>query len=183
MDSSSSFLFLLLFFNRSIESVTFTDGYRSSSSFDWNGNVNLILSAPHGGSLLPVDLPDRTSGGCRRPLGTNAQRCTWIYNDSCLDGQPCQATTVQDTLSDLFAENVANELQRGWNLRPFLVVGRWSRKKVDFNREVNEATFNHPEAITAHRSYHSALEQMIDRVNQTFGRALLIDIHGHSQGK
>ena len=174
-------LFLTLF--DPVIGLPLTDGYRSSCAFNWNGNVNLILSAPHGGSFLPFDVPDRRSGGCRRRFGSNADRCTWFYNDACLDGQPCNATLVQDTLSDQFAENVADELSRRWNYRPFMVIGRWSRKKVDFNREMNEATFNHPEAIAAHQSYHSNLEQMILRVNRTFGRGLLIDIHGHAEPK
>ena len=152
---------IVSFIDQSIqqETLTFIDGYRSSCKFHSQGNVNLIISAPHGGTLMPNDVPDRTSGGCHRTSGPNAGICTWLYTDSCHDGERCNATTVTDTLSNEFAENVANELSKKWYLKPFVIIGKWSRKKVDFNREINEATFNHPEAILAYQSYHSNIEQ------------------------
>jgi hypothetical protein len=165
------------------ETLTFVDGYRSSCKFHQQGNVNLIISAPHGGTLAPIDLPDRTSGGCLRKTGVHVGVCTWLYNDFCLDGERCNATTVTDTLSNEFAENVAIELSKQWSLKPYVIIGKWNRKKIDFNREVNEATFNHPEAILAHQSYHSNIQQAINEINQKFGRGLLIDIHGHASGK
>lgn len=160
-------------------SLQFTDGYRSSCKFFLQGNFSLIISAPHGGIIAPVDVPDRTIGGCRR----NTSVCTWFYNDTCSDGQKCSSTTVKDTLSDEFAENVANELRANWSLTPYVIIGKWSRKKVDFNREINEATLNHPEAILAYQNYHSNLRQAVNDTDQRFGRGLLIDIHGHGDGK
>lgn len=178
-------LALVSLFGSSIQqsSLTFTDGYRSSCKFFLQGNFSLIISAPHGGSIAPVDVPDRTAGGCRRSTGPSAGVCTWVHNDTCSDGQKCNSTTVKDTLSDAFAENVANELLTNRSLTPYVVIGKWSRKKVDFNREINEATFNHPEAILAYQSYHSNLQLAINNSMQRFGRGLLIDIHGHGDGK
>lgn len=176
---------IVSFFGLSIQQgpLEYTDGYRSSCKFHQQGNVNLIISAPHGGSILPADVPDRTAGGCRRKTGLHANVCTWFYNDSCLDGEPCASTTVKDTLSDQFAENVANELSEKWSLRPYVVIGKWSRRKIDFNREINEATFNYPEAILAYQSYHSNIEQAVNEVSQKFGKGLLLDIHGQGAGK
>ena len=163
--------------------LNFLDGYRSSCKFHQQGNVNIIISAPHGGSITPSDVPNRKSGGCLRLSGENAGICTWWFNDTCLDGQHCNTTTVKDTLSDEFAENVANELRILYSLQPFVVIGKWSRIKVDFNRDVDEATLNHPEAITAYQSYHSNIQQAINKVNQKFSKGLLIDIHGHGAGE
>jgi hypothetical protein len=176
---------IVSFIGQSIEqrALPFVDGYRSSCKFHQQGNINLIVSAPHGGSIMPIDVPDRTSGGCRRQSGANAGVCTWLYNDPCVDGKRCDATTVLDTLSAEFAENVANELDKTWGYKPFVIIGKWSRKKVDFNREINEATFNHPQARLAHQSYHSNIVQAINQIKQMFGKGLLIDIHGHGQGK
>jgi len=176
---------ILSFIDQSIQqkSLSFIDGYRSSCKSHQQGNINLIISAPHGGSIMPIDVPDRTSGGCLRLSGANAGVCTWLHNDPCLDGKPCNATVVKDTLSDEFAENVANELDKTWGYKSFVIIGKWSRKKVDFNREINEATFNHPQARLAHQSYHSNIVQAINQIKQTFGKGLLIDIHGHGQGK
>ena len=182
---SSTFVFLSLLIVPSIEQgpLPYTDGYRSSCKQHLNGSVNLIISAPHGGSAMPFDVPDRMVGGCRRQSGANAGRCTWIYDDPCQDGQRCATTVVQDMLSDEFAENVANELFARWNLKPYVIIGKWSRKKVDFNREINEATLNHPQAMLAHQSYHSSIEMSINEINRDFGKGLLIDIHGHGVGK
>jgi len=163
--------------------LNYFDGYRSSFKFHQQGNVNIILSAPHGGSITPSDVPNRTSGGCLRLSGVNAGVCTWWFNDTCIDGQRCNSTTVKDTLSDEFAQNVANELQIQYSLQPFVIIGKWARSKVDFNREIDEATLNHPEAIIAYQDYHSNIEQAVDKVNQKFRKGLLIDIHGHGQGK
>ncbi|CAF4547227.1 unnamed protein product, partial [Rotaria magnacalcarata] len=69
------------------------------------------------------------------------------------------------------------------NLKPFVVIGKWHRKKVDFNREINEATLNHPEAINAHKSYHTNLKNAINKIEQQYGKGLLIDIHGQGVGK
>ncbi|UJR13371.1 hypothetical protein I4U23_000388 [Adineta vaga] len=158
--------------------LNYIDGYRSSFKFNQQGNMNLIISAPHGGSLMPNDLPDRTIGGCLRQTGI----CTWWFNDTCIDGKRCNSTTVKDTLSDEFAENVANELSIQYSLQPFVVIGKWSRMKVDFNRESQEATLNHPEAINAHRHYHANIQQAIQKINQNFRKGLLLDIHGHGVG-
>jgi len=153
------------------ESFEYIDGYRSSSKYHFKGNVNIILSAPHGGNLVPDDVPDRTE--------SVYNTCSSNANDSF----PGKITVVKDTRTDEFTENVANELNRIWNLKPFVIIGKWHRKKVDFNREILEGTLNHPEAISAYENYHTNLNDAINQVNHLFGKALLIDIHGHSQGK
>ncbi|CAF3118220.1 unnamed protein product [Rotaria socialis] len=158
--------------------LQYVDGYRSSCKLHLAGNFNLIISAPHGGNVMTNDIPDRTPGGCRRA----GSSCTWHYADNCLDGQRCATTTVQDYLSDEFAQNVAEELNNKYNLKPFVVIGKWHRKKVDFNREINEATLNHPEAINAHKSYHTNLKNAINKIEQQYGKGLLIDIHGQGVG-
>ena len=176
---------VIAFVDRSVQqnAIEFIDGYRSSCKFHQQEGVNLIISAPHGGSLMPDDVPDRTEGGCLRNVGPDADVCTWFYDDPCEDGERCESTTVKDTLSDEFAENVANELSEKWSLTPSVVIGKWARKKVDFNREINEATLNYPEAILAYQSYHSNIEQAVDRIYEKFGKGLLIDIHGHGVGE
>ncbi|CAF0925664.1 unnamed protein product [Rotaria sp. Silwood1] len=127
---------------------------------------------------MPTDVPDRTQGGCRRP----GSYCTYMYNDTCLDGVPCVATTVQDSLVDELTENIAAELNNTYGLKPFVVIAKWHRKKVDYNREINEATFNHPESISAYQNYHTNLQYAIDQVNQQYGTGLLVDVHGHGEG-
>jgi N-formylglutamate amidohydrolase len=156
------------------EPFEYIDGYRSSCKYYFKGNVNIILSAPHGGNLLPDDVPDRTEGIYIRSSNEN---------DSFHDKKRCKTTVVKDIGTTEFTENVANELFKKWNLKPFIIIGKWHRKKIDFNRDILEGTLNHPEAISAYENYHRNLNDTIDQVNQLFNKGLLIDIHGHSQGK
>ena len=156
------------------ETFEYIDGYRSSCKYHFKGNVNIILSATHGGSLMPDDVPDRTEGISIHSSNTN---------DRSQNEEPYKIRTVKDTGTDEFTENVVNELNNSWNLKPFVIIGQWHRKKVDFNREILEGTLNHPEAISAYKNYHMNLNDAINQVNQLFGKGLLIDIHGHAQGK
>ncbi|CAM4752593.1 unnamed protein product [Rotaria magnacalcarata] len=155
------------------EKFEYIDGYRSCCKYHFNGNVNIILSAPHGGSLILDNVPDRTYSVDNR----SSQ-----LNDNCHDEQRGKITVVKDSRTDEFAENIANELNSMGNLKPFIIIGQWHRKKVDFNREILEATLNHSEAISAYENYHMNLNNAITQVNHSFGKGLLVDIHGHSQG-
>lgn len=156
------------------EKFEYIDGYRSCCKYHFNGNINIILSAPHGGSLIPDNVPDRAY---------SVSNCASNINDNCRDEQRGKITVVKDSRTDEFTENVANELNRMEDLKPFIIIGQWHRKKVDFNREIFEATLNHAEVIRAYENYHRNLNNAINRVNHSFGKGLLVDIHGHAQGK
>ena len=145
-------------------------------------NVNLILSSPHAGSDMPSNLPDRSVGGCQR---NNSNACTFYFNDTCSDGKRCLVTTVQDYADfDPFAERIADELYDQYGILPFAVIAKWNRKIIDFNREIDEATFNHPQGIKAYRGYHTYLQNAIKRIQRKFnGKGLLLDLHQHAQGK
>lgn len=147
-------------------------------------NVNLILSSPHAGSEKPEDLPvNRTMGGCKRNA-TNT--CTFYFNDTCSDGVRCPVTTVQDFADfDPFTERLTDELYEKYGIIPYVVIAKWNRNKIDFNREVNEATFNHPRTIKSYEQYHRYLEKAVDKIQKKFNRTggLLLDLHQHAQGK
>ena len=171
------FLFALVFVTGKFmeqEPLEYIEGYRSSCKYHYKGNVNLILSAPHGGNLLPEDVPDRTDGILMRSSTTTGEFENKLR---------CKTTVVKDSATAEFTENVIHELMTKWNLRPLIIIGKWHRRKVDFNRDIVEGTLNHPEAIRAYENYHQNIKDAIDRVNQRFHKGLLIDIHGHSQGK
>ncbi|CAF3491367.1 unnamed protein product [Rotaria sp. Silwood1] len=158
------------------------DGYYNPRDKRSYTTANIILSSPHAGSDMPEDVPDRTIGGCRR---ANSTVCSFQFDDPCDDGVRCPVTTVQDfAMDDRFAEDVADQLNQTYAIIPFLVVAKWNRKKIDFNREMNEATFNHLEAIKSYRSYHDYLEEAIATIERKFhGQGLLLDVHQHAQGK
>ncbi|CAF2077919.1 unnamed protein product [Rotaria magnacalcarata] len=182
-------MFILMFFfvglisSELLYSPLYFSGYRDSFKaihYDLP-NTNLILSSPHAGSDIPDDIPDRTIGGCQRNTSTV---CTFHFNDSCSDGNRCSITTVQDFASfDQFTEDLVDELHRTYNLLPFAIVAQWNRKKIDFNREISEATFNHPKTIKAYNRYHNYLRKSVKQIQKKYnGTGLLLDIHQHGQG-
>ena len=179
-----SLLFFIDLFALTLTSDLFFSGYgKSFRALRLNrSNFNLIISFPHSGSRLPDDVPDRTAGGCRRATST---ACSFNYTDTCSDGLRCPITTVQDFADfDPFAERLFEEFNRTYHLRPYVIIAEWNRKKIDFNREINEATFQHPKAMKAHRAYHRYLSRAIQRIDEQHqGRGLLLDVHQHAQGK
>lgn len=161
-------------------SLSYIFGYRSSYKFHEHGNINLIISAPHGGNVAPTDVPNRSSGGCGRTANPNTFNCTWNYNDTCVDANPCDVGNTRDVLTDEFAENVANELNNRWGHKPFVIIGMWSRGKVEFNRPILQGTLQHPESVASYQGYHSFISDNVDRIDRNFGTGLLIDFHGHA---
>jgi len=178
------FFFIGLISSASIPSrFYFSDDQNSFKAIRLHrSNTNIILSAPHAGSDMPNDIPDRTIGGCQR---NNSNVCTFYFNDSCCNGNRCSVTTVQDFADfDPFTERVADELYSRYQILPFGIIAKWNRKKIDFNREINEATFNHPKAMKSYSKYHNYLQKAIQKIKRKFnGKGLLLDIHQHGQGK
>jgi N-formylglutamate amidohydrolase len=178
------FFFIGLIASESIPSRFYFSGYQNSFKVIrlHLPNTNIILSSPHAGSEMPKDIPDRTIGGCQR---NNSNACTFFYNDTCSEGNRCSVTTVQDFADfDPFTEQVVDELYSRYQILPFAIIAKWNRKKIDFNREIDEATFNHPKAMKSYRKYHRYLQKAIEKIEQKFnGKGLLLDIHQHGQGK
>src|SRR5690606_324083 len=92
-------------------------GQRFFSENDWIecgvGDMPLIISAPHGGRLRPEEIPDRS--------------CPNI-------------TTVLDTNTEELAQEMERILVEEYGVRPYMIVAQISRRKIDLNREINEAT-------------------------------------------
>ena len=110
--------------SRQQESLPYIFGYRSSYKFHPYGNIKLIISAPH-------DVPDRSSGDCGRKPDSDTFCCAWNYNDTCVDANPYDLGNIRDVLTDELAQNVANELDKTWSYKPFVMIGVWSRGKVE----------------------------------------------------
>ena len=131
---------------------------------------------------MPTDVPDRTIGGCQH---NDSNVCTFHFDDACTGGNRCSITTVQDFADfDPFIERIIDELYNQYGMVPYAVIPKWNRKKIDFNREIDEATFNHPKAIKAYQKYHQYLHDAITKIEEKFnGTGLLLDLHQHAQGK
>jgi hypothetical protein len=81
------------------------------------GGLPIILSAPHGGTLEPAEIPDRAPG-----------------------------TTVSDLGTEDLARSVAAALRSRTGREPALVICRLKRVKLDVNREIGEGAQGNPAA-------------------------------------
>lgn len=116
------------------------------------GDAPLVLVAPHGGSLSPSALPDRTCSACVTVADANTQELT---------------RAVADTF---FART---------GKRPHLVINRLHRRKFDANRDVTEATGGNRGLDTTWLWMHAAIDSARSRVLRLGGSGLLLDMHGH----
>lgn len=118
------------------------------------GDLPIILSAPHGGSLEPVEIPNRRSG-----------------------------TTVTDTGTEDLARAVASALRSRTGGDPPLVICRLKRVKLDANREIGEGAQGNRDAQQAWHEYHGFLDAARAAAIDRHGRALVVDLHGHGHPK
>lgn len=116
------------------------------------GTLPLIISAPHGGSLRPGELPDRTSG-----------------------------TIDRDTNTEELALAIASAFQQRTGKRPHLVLSHLHRIKLDPNREIKEAAGGNVLAEHAWREWNTFVAAARDFVDAG-GGGLYIDLHGHGHG-
>ncbi|CAN5787635.1 hypothetical protein BH23GEM11_BH23GEM11_14200 [soil metagenome] len=115
------------------------------------GTLPFVITAGHGGTLLPSDLPDRSP----------------------------PATLVRDLDTDILALLVADSLEALTGERPHLVRVHLHRRKMDANRDLAEAAQGNPEATRTWREFHSWTETAMASVRASHPRGLYVDIHGH----
>lgn len=115
------------------------------------GTLPIIISAPHGGTLKPKHIPNRTYGKKGR-----------------------------DKYTDLLTQDIALEFFNQTGKYPYIIILDLARKKLDANREIKEAAQENQEAIKVYNTFHSAIQNSIEEVNQKFKKGLYIDLHGHS---
>lgn len=115
------------------------------------GDLPIILSAPHGGSLAPASIPDRTLG-----------------------------TTTADAHTIDLVTLLAQALARTSGGTPHVVICHLRRSKVDVNREIVEAAQGNPEAGQAWTEYHAFIEAASAAAVSAAGHGFYVDIHGHA---
>ncbi len=115
------------------------------------GNLPLIISVPHGGSLVPSEIPDRT----------------------------CGDETVTDLYTRELAESVRKKISDLTGCSPHIIICHLKRTKLDVNRDVDIAACGNEFAETAWREYHLFIDSAEASVGRMYGKGLLIDLHGH----
>ncbi|MFD1786119.1 hypothetical protein ACFSC3_00900 [Sphingomonas floccifaciens] len=120
------------------------------------GTGPVIITAPHGGQLMPESIPDRTPEACGG-----------------------SAITVRDTNTTELTRAIRAAFYRRYGFYPHVVLAYLSRKKMDANRSLEEAACGSAEAAQAFKDWHNFIEQAERTVIRDFGKGWYMDIHGH----
>lgn len=117
------------------------------------GNLPIILSAPHGGSLEPATIPDRDCSGC---------------------------SYVQDSWTKPITEGMYDAFFEQTGCYPHVIINLLHRKKFDANRDIDDAADGDPTVEQSWANYHAFIDAAKTQVVDDYGRGLFLDIHGHA---
>ena len=134
------------------------------------GELNIILSVPHGGSILPPNIPNRDGGGLVDG------KCVYRH-DIKKDPEKCPVRNKKDVYTRELAIALAAELKKVTGKRPHMVINHLHRLKMDGNADKDKATFGVHPAEVAWCAFHQFISTAKTSIG---GRGLLLDIHGQS---
>jgi N-formylglutamate amidohydrolase len=123
------------------------------------GELPIVISAPHGGATPLPGVAERQNRGAK------------------------QFNTGRDLRTLELAEKLVAAIERELGQAPFAVIAKFERKHVDANRPAADA-YDAPGAGGQKRvydAYHRALADARAQVLATFGRGVLLDIHGQGR--
>ncbi len=119
----------------------------------WAGSLPIILAAPHGGRQAVPGVSARIGAGV------------------------AQFVTGRDHNTAELARAVATRVNERFGAKPYLVIAEFERKYIDVNRPDDQA-YESAGARLYYAAYHDALEQACVQIQRSWGRGLLLDIHG-----
>jgi N-formylglutamate amidohydrolase len=126
------------------------------------GTLPIILSAPHGGTKEISGVPPRKGEGLAK------------------DGKGFVASRDAGTEELTYA--LAEAIEKRTGKKPYFVVAKFHRKYLDANRPA-EVGLEHAKARPVYEAYHQTLAHYCREVKKTYGRGLLLDVHGHGSEK
>lgn len=115
------------------------------------GNLPIIISAPHGGAIMPGEIPDRT----------------------------CGDATVTDSYTTQLAMEIAQTISQITGCKAHVVICHLKRTKLDANRDIDIAACGNEYAEIAWNEYHKYIDSAKAIITRTTGKGLFIDLHGH----
>ncbi|WP_320035841.1 hypothetical protein [Halarcobacter sp.] len=120
----------------------------------YDGNLPIIISAPHGGDEKPKDIKTRKKG---------------VFE--------------KDDYTFELTEEIIKEFEKQIQKTPYCIIATISREKVDINRKSSEAYFDEKASIP-YNQFHSLIKTARAKVKREFQKGLYFDIHGqsHSHG-
>lgn len=117
------------------------------------GNLPIIISIPHGGSLSPDSIQDRDCVGC---------------------------VSTMDSWTQTIGEGVADRITEALDCYPHVVTNLLHRRKFDANRDIEDAADGNASVEQSWLAYHEYIDSAKARIMQEYGRGLFLDIHGHA---
>ncbi len=117
------------------------------------GNFPIILSAPHGGLLIPAEIPDRDCPGCVYVTDFNTQELARALSQAVFEQTGCY---------------------------PYVILNRLHRRKMDANRDLPEAADGDTTAGRAWSEFQDFIETAKNSVFFQFGKGFYVDLHGHA---
>lgn len=128
------------------------------------GELPVIITAPHGGAAKIPDVPARTGDALKDlPKGRGF-------------------VAGADTNTEPLAYATAAAVKEKTGKAPYYVVAKFARRYIDANRPPEHA-YEDPKAKPTYDAYHATIAAYCREVKAKYGRGLLIDIHGQGQGK
>jgi hypothetical protein len=127
-------------------------GQNSYAEYD-AGDLPIVVSVPHGGSIAPSTIPDRVG------------------------------TTVTDTNTIALGRAIVQAFVERTGRAPHLVICLLKRTKLDANRELADAAQGNADAAQAWGEYHGFVDLATSEVVKRYGRGFYIDLHGHGHDK
>lgn len=131
------------------------------------GNLPIVLSSPHGGPK-----------GNRQSDGTIGPTVTNIPERDC-SGFGTSCRTINDYNTAVLTQAIVDSFFEKTGCYPHAVINQLARRKLDANREIEEAAMGNESAEIAFHEYHSFMETARDRIRQDYSRGLFLGIHGH----
>lgn len=116
------------------------------------GNLPIIITAPHGGALEPMSIPNR-----------NCTDCIYISDANTAD----------------LAAKMDAALRTELGGYPHIIINHLHRKKLDANREIVEAANGNAEAEAAWYEWEAFILAAKSTIVQNQGKGLMLDMHGH----
>ena len=152
-------LFLSLMISEGLPPARAADPTPSDLVLIQNGQLPIILTAPHGGS---APIPGITLRNLQGKLDKA------LY------------TAGGDPGTDIIVQAMAREIRALTGKDPYVVMARFDRKFIDANRGP-EIAFDNPAAEPYYQLYHQTIRRFVDEIRAGYPAGLLVDVHG--QGK
>ncbi|MEI6263860.1 MAG: hypothetical protein WCP74_02080 [Sphingobacteriia bacterium] len=159
-------LFLLVFFGviniqfnptalkKSISSSSPPIDQKWIDDFTWvqYGNMPLVISVPHGGTIAPDSIATRACPGI---------------------------TTVTDSYTIELAKTIDSVFMADYGKHPSLIITHLKRSKLDQNRPLPEANCNNEQTVAIWNRFHNSIDTALQLASKQWPQTLYIDLHGH----